>query len=228
MLIKSKQVDIVDLKKAKPVHFVRSRFEDGNENGKGNGKGNGNGNGSRHSEAVSLKSDYEQKLKAAGKEAYEKGYSEGLKKGIEIESGKVQSALKSLASAMGEFEKSKREFISVSERELLDLVVAAAECIIRREVTVNRDIVCSVLNAAMKKILDRDGIRIKLNPEDYRYITEDNPGAVDPEWLKKSALVEDGTITRGGVMIETLFGEVDASIETQIHELKQALAMKEV
>lgn len=223
MLIKSKQIDIVDLKKAKPVHFVRSHFEDVDK-----GNGNGNGNGSKLSEAATLKADYEQKLKAAGKEAYEKGFSEGLKKGIEVESGKVQSALKSLAAALGEFEKSKREFVSASEKELLDLVVAAAECIIHREVTVNRDIVCSVLNAAMRKILDRDGVRIKLNPEDYRYITEDRPAALNPEWLKKSTLVADGTVSRGGVMIETLFGEVDAGIETQMNELRQALAMKEV
>jgi flagellar assembly protein FliH len=224
MLIKSKQVDIVDLKKAKPVHFVRSRFEDGNENG----KGNGNGNGNRQSEAAILKSDYEQKLKAAGREAYEKGFSEGLKQGIEIESGKVQSALKSLASAMGEFEQSKRDFITASERDLLNLVIAAAECVIHREVTVNKDAVCSVLNAAMKKILDRDGIRIRLNPEDYRYLTEENPGTVDPECLRKSALVQDETISRGGAVIETLFGEVDARFETQLNELKQALALKEV
>lgn len=226
MLIKSKQIDIVDLKKAKPVHFVRSRFED--VDGKGNGKGNGNGNGSKLSEAASLKADYEQKLKAAGREAYERGFSEGLKQGIEIESGKVQSALKSMVAAMGDFEKSKREFISASERELLDLVVSAAECIIHREVTVNKDVVCSVLNAAMKKILDRDGIRVRLNPEDYRYITGDKPGSLDPELLKKAALVEDGAVAQGGVMIETMFGEVDACIETQMNELRQALAMKEV
>lgn len=226
MLIKSKQIDIVDLKKAKPVHFVRSHFEDVDDRGKGNG--NGNGNGAKLSEAASLKADYEQKLKAAGKESYEKGFSEGLKKGIEIESGKVQSALKSLAAAMGEFEKSKREFISVSEKELMNLVIAAAESIIHSEVTVNRDVVCSILNAAMRKILDRDGVRIKLNPEDYRYITGEKPEALDPECLRKSSLVEDGTVSRGGVIIETLFGEVDASIETQMQELRQALAMKEV
>jgi len=224
MLIKSRQVDFVEMKKAKPVHFVRSRFEDGN----GNGNGNGNGSIHKFSEAAALRSEYEQKLKAAGKEAYEKGFSDGIKKGIDLECGKVQSALKSLASVMGEFEKAKREFISTSEKQLLELVLAAAECIIHREVTVNRDIVCSVLNAALKKVLDREGIRIRVNPEDYRYLTEDNPGALNGGSLKKSALVEDETISRGGAVIETLFGEVDASVETQINELRQALVMQEV
>lgn len=226
MLIKSGQVDIVDTRKAKPIHFVRSRFEDGSGNGKGNG--NGNGNGSGLSEAASLKADYERKLNAAGKEAYEKGFSEGLKKGIEIESGKVQSALKGIAAAIEEFETAKKQFVSSSERELLDLAIAAAECIVHGEVAANRNVVCSVLNEALKKVMDREGIRVRVNPEDYRYLTEENPGALNRESLKKSALVEDETIARGGVVIETLFGEVDACIETQINELKQALAMKEV
>lgn len=232
MLIKSGQVDWVDMKKGKPGHFVRSQFEDAddryNGNGNGNGNDNGNGNGSlRLSEAAALKLEYERKLQAAGQEAYERGLADGIRKGTDAESAKVQSALKSLAAALAEFEKAKRKFISSSEKEMLDLVLAAAECVIHREVSVNRETVCSVLTAAMKKILDRDGLRIRLNPEDYRYMTENHPCAVDPEWLKKSTLVEDETISRGGVVIETLFGEVDARIETQFQELKQTLAMKE-
>jgi flagellar assembly protein FliH len=230
MLIKSGQVDWVDMKKGKPGHFVRSRFEDADDsgNGKGNGNGNGNGNGLRLSEAASVKLDYEKKLQAAGQEAYARGLADGIRKGADAESAKVQSALKSLVAALAEFEKTKRQFISSSEKELLDLVLAAAECVIHREASVNRETVSSVLNAAMKKILDRDGLRIRLNPEDYRYMTENHPGTVNPEWLKKSTLVEDETISRGGVVIETLFGEVDARLETQFQELRQALAMKEV
>lgn len=218
---------MVELKKAKPGHFIPSRFEDTDgENQKG--CGNGNGGGPKRSEAAALKSEYEQKLQAAGKEAYEKGFSEGLEKGADLEREKVQSALKSLAAARGDFEKARRDFIAASEKEVLDLVIAAAECVIHTEVTANRKIISSVLNAALQKILDRDGIRIKLNPDDYVYIAEHGPGDVNPEWLRKSVLVEDGTVSRGGVVIETLFGEVDASVETQLNGLRQALAAREV
>jgi flagellar biosynthesis/type III secretory pathway protein FliH len=43
--------------------------------------------------------------------------------------------------------------------------------------------------------------------------------------VKNIAFEEDPSVDRGGALIETLFGEVDARLEQQFHEIKTAMML---
>jgi flagellar biosynthesis/type III secretory pathway protein FliH len=108
---------------------------------------------------------------------------------------------------------------------VLNLAFAVAEKILNHEIATDKDAICKVLGGALRKIADQEGMRIRVNPDDYRYLTERKddifPGL---EGIRGSMLEEDATIGRGSVVIDSAFGEGDARLEQQLSELKTALS----
>jgi len=161
------------------------------------------------------------------KESYEKGFAEGVKAGIESEKGRSASAAAAFSTALRELAMLRKKTLERAEPEILDLAVAIAEKIIHREVSAGREVFAGVLKSAVRDILDREGIRIKLNPKDYRYVMEVNPHILDGfEGIKNPAFEADPGVREGGVIIETRFGEVDARIEKQLEEIRTAMHNK--
>ncbi len=159
------------------------------------------------------------------KEAYEKGYKEGIRKGTEDEKKRLFQATESLVNTLREMDKLKKEILENNEDKILNLVFSISEKVISQEVSTNRDIIHSVLKSAIQQVLDKEGIRIRLNPEDYRYIIEVNPGFIDSfDDIRNMTIVEDNAIRMGGVVIETSSGEVDARLEQQLDEIKKAVS----
>jgi flagellar assembly protein FliH len=105
---------------------------------------------------------------------------------------------------------------------MLGLACSIAEKVIHTEVSTNNEIVLAVLRDAVKNVVDRDGIKIRLNPDDLRFITEMNPDFLQGiSGLKNMTFEGDAGIQRGGVILETISGEVDARLEQQLTEIKK-------
>ncbi|HYA14577.1 MAG TPA: FliH/SctL family protein, partial [Syntrophales bacterium] len=96
-----------------------------------------------------------------------------------------------------------------------------------REVTTSKEIVYDVLKSAIKQVLDKEGMKVRLNPEDYRYILESNTDIINGfDDIRNMSIVEDNSIRRGGVIIETSSGEVDARLDQQLYEVRKAISRK--
>jgi flagellar assembly protein FliH len=219
-VIKSKNVEIV-----KSVEGILPEFKRFYSTVKGDaGTGSGEkGKADNNSNEVIIA----QKIKTAKGEAYTKGYAEGIREGTESEKRKLLHSTEVLANSMKELDRLKRDILEGNEEKILNLVFSVSEKIISQEISINRDVVYSVLKSAIKQILDKEGIKVRLNPEDYRYIMEINPGIMNGfEDIRDMTIVEDGSISRGGVIIETSSGEVDARLDQQLHEVRKAVSGK--
>jgi len=96
--------------------------------------------------------------------------------------------------------------------------------VIRQEISTDRDIVLNVLREAVKNVLDRDRIKIRLNPRDHERMSKLAPGLIFGfEGIRSITLEAVESISPGGAVIETAFGEVDATIERQLEEILKAL-----
>jgi len=95
--------------------------------------------------------------------------------------------------------------------------------VIRQEVATDRDVILSVLREAVKNVLDRDRIKIRLNPIDHERMAKLTPALIAGfEGIRSIALEADESIGLGGAVIETAFGEIDATIEQQLEEILKA------
>ncbi len=175
--------------------------------------------------AAPRQSDTEREIERIRQEAYERGMASGLKKGAAEQKQALTQHENSLAGLIQELAKARKEFLNRLEVDVLNLAFAIAEKILNHEIATDKDVVRKVLGGALSKMVDHEGMKIRVNPDDYEYlkaITEAPfPGL---EEIKSVMLEEDASIGRGGVFIVSALGEVDARLDQQMSILRDALS----
>lgn len=168
----------------------------------------------------------EKRIKIAAKEAYDRGFSKGVTEGIDREKRELSLAAESVAKLIRELKALKEEFLEGFEKEIIDLVFSIAGRVIHKEVSTGREVALSVLSDAMRNIQEKDGISIRLNPEDHRYIMEAKPDFLDS--FGDIRIEKDEEIAQGGAVIETHSGTLDARLDQQLNKIRESLSSRVV
>ncbi len=154
------------------------------------------------------------------KEAYEKGFEQGEKDGRELGLKRLESATHQVKKVLLEIERQREEFHQTYENEILRLMLLIGKRIFRQELLGHENVILTVLQEAFQYVTDRGKVLVRLNPLDYQYLLA-RPGPVPFSLDEKERIkvIEDPSITRGGCLLETSFGEVDATFESQFDEM---------
>jgi flagellar assembly protein FliH len=123
-----------------------------------------------------------------------------------------------LAQTLEEVTELREQMATYAENEMVQLAIEIAKKIVRREVTVDREIVISLARVALARLHNRVLASVRLHPEDYQYVAAHREKLGTASTIK---LIEDASISRGGCLIETDFGDVDARIEQQFNEIER-------
>ncbi len=151
------------------------------------------------------------------KKAYAKGYAEGKAAGIQEENAKITASVNDFQIIISSFERLKSEIYKQSETNAVKIALAVAKKIVLREVSVDKDIILSVVKQALGKIMGQEHIKIKINPDDLKIIKKHGIDNSELPFNKGIAVFEeDPEITCGGCVVETDSGDIDARIESQL------------
>jgi len=156
-------------------------------------------------------------------QAYIEGFENGEREGLESVKSSLEPVLQHLNQSIDELENAKEELLLKTEREAVELALAIAEKIVSHEVKTNRDVIVNVVQAALKKIVDRKKIKIRLSPSDFQFLNHAKsqiPGL--EEQFEKATFEEDKAIMNGGCVIKTNLGDIDARIEKQFQAVEEA------
>lgn len=158
------------------------------------------------------------------KEAYEKGFAQGERDGLELAEKRLETALRQLQNLIVVLGEERKKLFEAYEKELVAMVLSIARRILRRELDRGEEIVVATLREAFEQVVDQGRVVIRLHPLDYLYLSN-HPQRLPPggEATGKIALVEDPSITRGGCLLETSFGEIDATFEGQFDQIASAV-----
>jgi flagellar assembly protein FliH len=155
-------------------------------------------------------------LARAGAEAAEiraaaaaRGHEEGL-----------AMAAETLARAAVE----RDRLLAASEPQLVDLAFAIASRVVAGVAERHRELVVEVAARALDHARDRADVTLRVHPEDLAALRESESSLLErlPR-ARRIALVEDGHIGRGGAVVETEGGSIDARLSTQLEGLRGAL-----
>lgn len=130
-----------------------------------------------------------------------------------------------LQAAYAELNAERERFMREAEPEMLKLSLAVAEKVIGREVSTHPEIVLDLIRRSLKRLKDKSELRVRVNPDDLQAVREaraDLLAAVDG--IEKLELADDRRVGRGGCVIESPNGAIDARISTQLHELERSIA----
>lgn len=159
-------------------------------------------------------------LEQARKEAYDRGFSEG----VNWQKKHNLLSLKAIEDILGAAQSLKKSLYADAEEQMLNLVLTVAEKVIYEDVSANKKAILAVLREAVKSVLDREGMKIRLNPRDYAFVKEMDPDLImGLDGARNIAFEEDAAITPGGAILETNAGEVDARLEQRIKEIKTSM-----
>ncbi len=165
----------------------------------------------------------EEKLRRVEKESYDRGFQAGA----EHQRRELAPAAESLSRLIREIGGLKQRIFTSTEKQMIRLVLAVAEKVIHREASLHADVIQHVLRDAIRNIVDREGMKIRLNPRDFLHVMEVKQDFLrSMDGLKNVIFEEDSGIPLGGAVIETSFGEVDARLEQQIGEIRIAMEAK--
>ena len=183
---------------------------------------NGDNNFFPDSEKTSV--DSEPPIEDIKESAYAEGFMKGEEAGAESERRRHQNIFDTFDKAISELWELKKTLCLNTENGAVELALAIAEKIVYHEVSVNKEILLGVLKGALEKVIDPEKIKLRINKSDLQFINESEyqiSGLTDT--LKDVTIEGDDTISRGGCVIETGFGSIDARIESQLQAVGDLL-----
>lgn len=157
-------------------------------------------------------------------QAYNEGIEKGQAEGRKMAVKKIEPMFDTFRNAIDEISSMRESIIEVHQKQLLEIIFLITEKIIRRSIHLNPEIILDTVRSASDHLMETEEIRLRLHPSDFEYIREIEK-ILSKKLSRKNNIhvFEDAAIDRGGIVIETEFGEIDATIRSQIDHLKDEL-----
>lgn len=163
------------------------------------------------------------KAKEIEEQAFVLGFTQGERAGMESGQKKIEPVLHNFRQALFELEKIKEEIYGKIEQDTVELALAVAKKVVCHEVSTNKEVIISIIKEALKKVVDTEKIKIKINRSDLQFLKQGELPLSDfDEKMANVTLEEDDTILTGGCIIETNFGDIDARVEKQLQIVEEA------
>ena len=185
---------------------------------------------------ASLREKEEKIIKAARekavfieKEAYEKGFAQGERDGQELGRKLVETTLEPFHLLLQEMNRLPEDFYRKLEREFLQLILAIVRKILHRDSLLPEETIVETLQAAFRWVAERKKGLIHVSPKDYAYLVAHPdflPLSMQGEESAGIQLLADPAVQRGGCFLETTYGDIDATLDSQMDQIVSALWSK--
>jgi len=171
-------------------------------------------------EEESLHEKISDALEEARVKGYQDGFEAGRSDGLKSVEDLIQEAAKIVDSAREDyFEKLER-----SELEIIHLAVKIAEKIIGKTIANDPDAWSQLVKTALKEVREHENIKIFVHPKKYEL-------TIDQKKMLAAVLHDsmdlyiypDDELEENACIIETSFGTIDASVDSQLTEIKKQL-----
>jgi flagellar assembly protein FliH len=159
-------------------------------------------------------------IEQAKQEGYQAGFEEGKAESLIQFTGLIEQANSIILAAKKDYEAT----LDKSEESMLMLSVKIAEKIMKQKFDENPNLFLPVVKDAIQAIKDQRVLSIYLSPGNYEFVLAQKQELerVLESNAELSILVNEG-LQEGSCIIEHPFGKIDASIDTQLSQIKQVL-----
>ncbi|MCD2400786.1 flagellar assembly protein FliH [Borreliella bissettiae] len=175
-----------------------------------------------NAEIERLAREYEEKLKTDLEMATAKGREEGYRKGYESGFEDFDKVMRKLHSIMASLIAERKGILESSSAQIVSLVMQIAIKVIKRITDSQKDIVLENVNEVLKRVKDKTQITIRVNLDDLDIVRHKKNDFISRfDVIENLEIIEDPNIGKGGCIIETNFGEIDARISSQLDKIEE-------
>jgi flagellar assembly protein FliH len=171
-----------------------------------------------------LESEAIGRVEAVTKEAQKKGFNQGREDGFKEGQAEVERLVNRVHVILEKAMEKRGEILDQTESQVIELVLLIAKKVVKVISENQKNVVINNIGQALRKLKTKSDVIVKVNLADLQLATEHAKDFVEmAENAKRLTIVEDTSIDRGGCIIETDFGEIDARIASQLRELEEKI-----
>ena len=150
---------------------------------------------------------------ASAKEGYEAGILQ------------AREDIEALRESISVFMNAKQEVFEYIAPDILEISIDIAQKIIKKEITQDPQMILDKITEILKTLSKEETkINLKVNPSQVSILKQSIPDILSDAGLDaRIIIVPDETVTEGGCVVTTANGIIDATIESQISIIKEAL-----
>lgn len=157
-------------------------------------------------------------------EAKEEGFREGFSKGRDESLEQYKHLIEQANTIIAASNKDYQSTIDKSEETILHLAIQIAERIMKLELENRPESFLPIVKEAILSIKDQRELSIFLHPDNYEHVlTQKNELEKVLDSKATLSIFINERLDVGSCVIEHPFGKVDASIDTQLNQIKQVL-----
>jgi flagellar assembly protein FliH len=147
--------------------------------------------------------------------------AEGYRQAREEASAELNNVNNQIAQALSDLAGTKRKLRNDAEGELIKLSLAIARRILHREISVDPEALHGLVHTALQKLQNREISRVRVFPAGADAVRSalERIGAAPA-----IQVFPDSSLKSGDIIFETSFGELDASVDSQLQEIQRGFA----
>jgi flagellar assembly protein FliH len=175
-------------------------------------------------QAARLEEEIRGRVEKIEAEARQQGAGEGREQGYQEGRAEVQRLIDNLQRIISAAIERRNLIIEEAETQVINLVLLIAKKVIKVISENQKNVVINNVVQALRKLKSRGEVVIRVNLADLE-LTSGHIGDFMKmvENVKSITVLEDSSVDRGGCILETDFGQIDARISSQLSEIEERI-----
>ena len=174
-----------------------------------------------HAEADRIIADAKAEQQAIIAKAESGGYEQGRQDGYEDGKKEVDRLVVRIHKIIESVQAKRQEILDGTEQQIVDLVVLMTRKVVKIMSDNQKSVIMANVVQALKKVKGRGDVTLRVNLADVKLTTEHIQDFIrEVENIQNITVVEDSSVEKGGCIVETDFGAIDARIASQLAELE--------
>ena len=157
-------------------------------------------------------------------EARNEGFEQGSQEGFEKGSAEVDRLIERMHKILEAVMQRREEILQDTESQIVELVILMARKVIKILSENQKNVIMANTVAALRKVKTRGNVTLRVNIEDVKLTTAHADEFIQHvENVQGITVQEDSSVEKGGCIVETDFGAIDARISSQLTELENKI-----
>jgi flagellar assembly protein FliH len=152
------------------------------------------------------------------------GHAEGYEAGRADAAAQCAPAVQALASVLAEAQAERERVAEQMEEAAVALGLQIADKALTGAITAQPERVVDVVRGALRCLVERERVTILVNPQDLPIVRDAVDGLIQQlGGIEHLEVQEERRVQRGGAIVRSTTGEIDARIETKLDRAREIL-----
>ena len=168
----------------------------------------------------------ENAYKEGHKTGYDEGFQTAYQKGENSAKEEFIPLLQTINSLIQELSEFRTMMYPKVEKEMIEMITLLTKKILQHEINTNEDSVKQMILLAINSVIDKENMTIRIHPSDKAHAEAFSPELKNLfSEIKNITFEEHPGIEKGGCVIETNFGTIDARVDQLENQIEKILKL---